>query len=787
MSMHSTKLTRAMLLAGLGVMTPCLSACSADPILVTPRAFERPARVTFTCFDNETAQTLPLARCDNDAREANPSAALHALVTQTATGEIAAVDLRSNRLLDSSPTVPGYTFVPVGDVPSDVITPSLDPTSTYVTNFGSRDLWALPTRTFRLAAGVPPPAPTRITFDAPPVAVTLTSDESELLVALADEGVVARVPVTAGVLGTPVDLALTTTIPAAVTATEDVPYEKICDADVALVRPAILPPRAPRTVGTTPRPVAFEVDREGSRVYVADANLPIIHVIDAAAGVELAPIAVGVPTVGLALTPPVPGTLLGSCAAGDPCKQYLYAIDAIDGSVLVVDLSTGAVLTVAADGLASLDRIRFNSGARALEIISSDYPGGAFCSPENELAAGAAPDRMRGVFLAAALNDGSVRIIDVFDLDAPCRGGVDCVNPRIEGDIVYYAKRHRPRIGTFLTDGVQSVGTPAFTVDGTTIPVATTGVTEGLAVPDLIPLEPSTCASPLARLYSTESGAPILVCGLTDPWASTGERWVAVLNGAIAATRGARGNFGDDPLDLSIDVPLCSRGVLGSADVAAVAAEAPEAGYAGDAIVILSRPDEDVAGCSGDIALLPDGTHPPVSLPIAEAFQGRVRLEGTASVNGADISLARVRECYPTLFSYEVRVREAYAVSGDRSGFVHRVALGAEDRCVVDLAADPRRQGRAIAGRTFRNPLVAFHIASTDTGNAAVAFAFIVGQIPTRLGLDVGFSASGRVTGTLPNDLRFNRGDNRLYVVDLAQRGLVQFSIDPFGVLRSFE
>ena len=112
-------------------------------------------------------------------------------------------------------------------------------------------------------------------------------------------------------------------------------------------------PRVATQLGATARPVQLVVDTVASPpvLLVADANLPMIHRLvldDAGADPALLPaLAPAVPTREVVITPPVP-TAVGERAA---TQRYLYAIDALDNSVLAMDytdtsVNFGAVLAV---------------------------------------------------------------------------------------------------------------------------------------------------------------------------------------------------------------------------------------------------------------------------------------------------------------------------------------------------------------------------------------------------------------------------------------------------------
>ena len=128
-----------------------LAGCEVAPIEVISRSFDRPSHVAFVCFDSVTSAAVSLDSCEDGAE----GFALHALVTQSHRGEVAAVDLDENRVLDSDVRVPGYTFVRVGEVPGAIVVAAREPSFAYVANLGSRDVRAVPTAQFRPDAPAP--------------------------------------------------------------------------------------------------------------------------------------------------------------------------------------------------------------------------------------------------------------------------------------------------------------------------------------------------------------------------------------------------------------------------------------------------------------------------------------------------------------------------------------------------------------------------------------------------------------------------------------------------------
>ena len=120
-----------------------LPACTSGIGAAAPRAMNRPVRVALACFDltiSTSPAVRPLADCalqvdvstNTRTTPVNTALHMHALVTQETRGEVGAVDLIARTVLDSDQSLPGYTFVPVGELPNDIVVPPTDPTCTYV-------------------------------------------------------------------------------------------------------------------------------------------------------------------------------------------------------------------------------------------------------------------------------------------------------------------------------------------------------------------------------------------------------------------------------------------------------------------------------------------------------------------------------------------------------------------------------------------------------------------------------------------------------------------------------
>lgn len=771
--------------------------CDGARDVASPAAFERPESVSFFCWNTAENTAVPLSSCTpmEDPPEgviagspAEPFE-LHAAVTQTATGEVAAVQITGDAdnpagPIDSDVRVPGFTFAPVGDVPSAVVTPSMDPSYTYVVSRGSSDLHVVETRSFRGSNGA---RVRRARPDAPffalddglgrPSAMVINADEDELIVAVPEAGEVWFLPLLGdGEVGDPVRVPLAPDLPAAVDLTtlpegeRPATYRVTCPS-VPVTDPAPVPPRMPVSLGPAPRPWDLVLDEETGRVLVADRALPVIHVIDVETHTPLDAINVGTPTRALALTPQVPGS------AGDNVRtdRFVYAIDDTDQSVLVVDYSDparasfGAVLTVGPT--APQDRLAVPFPARAIEVVSPSWTvEGAIpeCSDE------AAPTALRGVFLAVGTVDGRVRFFDIYDLDAPCR------TDACDSDAVAIS-RHRPRIGAAIVDPVSLDPEPVWDIDGLSANVdATTGSANG-AVSTLERLVCPEGLGPVFGVAEVDGEEQARVCVVADPWAATSQQFVATWEGAIPNTTMTGANFvaGEPAIEVRFDP--CALGVLGRGQ------ELDGQGYVGDVVAITSPlppslSDEARSECQRIFDASATGEIEPILLPLVRAshetsrptYPGRLEVDERA-LDGA--SLEDIRGCFPDLLEIEIRARDAFVVRSTRAGFRHPVVAGADGVCEVDPAALAANQrGRAFLGQVFRTPEIAFELQGEPTPGASLQI--ITGNIPVPYTIDV--SAQPNSSTDFPSlitALEYNETDERLYVVEQARLGLMRFNL----------
>jgi len=438
---------RSLLAALLFVTAASGSACSQTPIVVPLRSMERPRDVDFICLKdtgNGTWTGTTLENCaanfDNTAKVAG-SFRLHAVISQVSRGELAVVDLGRVPtdpavLTKADPRLPGYSFIPVGAVPTDVVA---DPNGDAVYVSSGRDprIDVLPSALLRgpidtlAAASDSPPWP-HLDFDR-------ASEGMPSAMSIVRSGATRRLYVT-----------LPDAKPAGKIAVFDLVSSAILPArigDIALAAPAPAP-LVVKTAGCGPtgasQPWWAKYDTCGSettkipggsvtpdattdfhlagvhvagdKLFVADDRASVIHVYDVkgGAGIEIRRIAVGANTSRLAVSPVVPDEVtIHNSAAIDVCvargwlgdgldhsaentlvrdqlggrcraHRYLYAIDLVNdqsanGSIAIVDLPVTFALDdknqikLTEEGVPLDERIDID-GAELVQPMACDAP-----------------------------------------------------------------------------------------------------------------------------------------------------------------------------------------------------------------------------------------------------------------------------------------------------------------------------------------------------------------------------------------------------------------------------
>jgi hypothetical protein len=224
-----------------------------------------------------------------------------------------------------------------------------------------------------------------------------------------------------------------------------------------------------------PHPVAMVMRTDVPLLYVADAALPLIHIIDITdpTSPKEQP-----PLLATSVANPARLIAVGALAISPPTRdyrRYLYAVDTNDqGSVMVFDI-TDPVSSPhqplqrphpELNPFAPPDRLKFSSPAATLAFVQHDWPlpsqvqgsspvqqyTGLLCNPNQNAHPNATtfndpgayyradfdsiiqpntsgtvgsvenfPYRLRGIFAFITLSNGTIVAIDVDDWDAPCR------------------------------------------------------------------------------------------------------------------------------------------------------------------------------------------------------------------------------------------------------------------------------------------------------------------------------------------------------------------------------
>ncbi len=450
---------------------------------------------------------------------------LFVLATQPTTGEVAVVDLAAGadqEVVDNERTQPGFSFLPIGAEPVELVaTPGGMAAFASVRESGREGIFALPStciqqrqddepardlRTWPACRLPSAPGPMQLLFDPTVSGMVRSRCDADYQ---APEELVGVAPA-ASRESCPADLALEGGWPGRRKLAVAMPEHSeiwILDAQelldrepgtfdwcrperrVALSgqwlaesmqRPPELQPseqscalpgpaHGPRPDAFTPYPVDFALDEE-SRLYVADSQTPLVHVLDATDPCDLRaleplqpqsltrPDAI-ITTRKVAVSPLTPGG-----------KRFVYAIDdsmsASAGTVMAFDVSPQStqrtpIVRERANylPLEDPDRITVQGHASDVEFVFLDFPNsvprvgsttvgvqieGVACEPNpNEASSdsleasyrdSASPAELRGTFAYVTTFDGQVHVVDVEDLDAQCRRPIPA-NPGPQEDL----------------------------------------------------------------------------------------------------------------------------------------------------------------------------------------------------------------------------------------------------------------------------------------------------------------------------------------------------------------
>jgi len=330
-----------------------------------------------------------------------------------------------------------------------------------------------------------------------------------------------------------------------------------------------------------------------------------------------------------------------------------------------------------------------------------------------------------------------------------------------------------------------------------------------------------------------------LVCSQSDPWTAAPSTYVVGYEAAVPNTRAADGRFvppGDADnvsglLELHSGVSFCQRGVLGRDDVGgardAATCEPIEvrrekeyipgsAPSIGDQVVIVSEMlseralDALDANASSDDKRSPDERRKcrevrakldeeddtaVLGFEIVAAFEDRLVIRETLSepfdkgalrLQWTDLQSCIGRDALVTFF---VRSQGSFLVQTGNEGFEHNVIANANGRCVVDAMTGPQASRRTWTGCEYNDGRLQFvlepFVAEPDDvvqepgDGFGLALQFGVATNSAQLVMNAAQIGFG-VNALVPSRLRYSDADERLYMVDTYQGGLIPIDLDPF-------
>lgn len=424
-----------LVIAALGLFATFGIACTETPVSLPLRSLERSGEVSFVCATNDGTGHDIDACPDFDSEENRRH--LYALVTQTLRGEVAVVDLSAGKVVDLDKATPGFSFLPVGKNPVDIVsTPGGVASFVGVSELGKEGIFAIPTSCARppahdltaWSACALPAAPGEMVLAIDPPAADDDADPSTPApvrascdVAPSKEAATPGTALAATRADCAADLALEKSPPgrrklivtlpslggfAVIDAQSILDREpgsyKPCDLErFVVLEPKLdddvvqkLPPDLQAT-GTscslpemkygpvpdsfTPFPAGIEL--ADGRLFVSDLGAPAVHVVDVSdpcaphQDPPLRPVAFEAP--GRVVTSSQVSVSPPTSKGG----RFAYVVDDFDGSVMIFDVTPGASdrTPIVRPGSPRLpfepaDRIAFNAPARDVGFALRDVP-----------------------------------------------------------------------------------------------------------------------------------------------------------------------------------------------------------------------------------------------------------------------------------------------------------------------------------------------------------------------------------------------------------------------------
>jgi hypothetical protein len=472
--------------------------------------------------EGNLTQGLERSQCPDYEHAPNSAEQRHliALVTQPSSGEVAAIDVTASpaKVIDAEPTQPGYSFLPVGAEPTALVTtPGGIASFVGVGETGREGIFGLPSSCISGRQGDTPlrdlrswPACRLPSAPGPMMLLTDPAVDDDLdpstpprvrercSASYVDpEELIGAAPAAARE-DCPADLAreggppgrrkLAVTLPAlseiwvldaqelldrapgsfdacvpektVVLRPETPDQSERIPSDLQVGSPSCMPvgyDHGPAPVDVRPWPADLALD-DASRLYVADSQAPVIHVLDAGDPCTLQSLPGLYP---FSYTDPN-AIITTRKVAVSPLttkgQRFVYAVDdsstTTAGSLIPFDVSPGSTQrTPMVRERASFtpgeppDRIVLSRDVADVEFAYVDYfpvtdpttgvaVEGVACNPDPltppdspgalyrtsaDRAGGARPTNLRGTFAYAALHSGQIAVVDVEDLDAACR------------------------------------------------------------------------------------------------------------------------------------------------------------------------------------------------------------------------------------------------------------------------------------------------------------------------------------------------------------------------------
>ncbi len=806
------------------------TGCSNTSVISNTNNFSRAGDVDFVCIDVPSNTARPLAECglnpSSNAPTGDGTKHLHAVVTQSLRGELAVVDLAATAgvaLIDNSPGVPGYNFLPVGPFPEALATDvrsGTTPSSVWVASGGGRRIERVDVRALRRDPRVPSEVPPVTGLELPGPPTDLALDVNGTTVTL-----FATVPSLGMVV------AVDVTDPLAPRIAETFVVGGGSDADAGVT-------------GVEGRARALTLDRRTHRLYVADGVAPAVHVLEAGPLREVGQVAMGVSTRALALSGWTRQRTACPDAAADPdhCARarYLYGIAADDGTVVAYDLVRGA--RVQANLLPApnavgrrivptlpVDRVPLTAPATSIiPLNTADYveeadpadPSGVIvranapCEAAPCATSDTAPGTLRGVFMAVVSRDGSLTFLDVDDYDAACREALCPGNATTQA--AYRFVRHAPRAGVVLTQPPRLTASP--NLSGLLRGTERAALTDLNAAPMVACAAERTRQSPSTCDALSNYGVELTrredfsaMVSVADPYVARNEVWSFTYEGVLPGLDQGGGALSVDPEGrLRLDLPgaaFCVRGALANSrarDVVSLASD--PAPLPADADLCRATFGVEQSAQNRDFV-------------IERAFNGHLELRDGA------VAPALVARCFPQATRFQVRAAGQWLALGTSSGFLSAVrADSTTGECVVDEARQAEQDRYAARCLLTRAPL-AMRPASCPAGRACTGGVDAMGAARATLApvfanpffclqlypaltrpmgsqvdvaapipreTQVAFSITGayepfRATvGNLPLRVRWVPTVQRLFIVDTQSSGLLEYRTNPFTAGRQF-